>query len=223
MFQPREMKLARLVAVILAGKGFKVREPSQAVLITRDKVCKGCGIQVRYPFSRGSDLAGVAKTYDRILPMIADAFAREHGLRSETVKHDDMSTIVFTRDRNYISSLYDNLPQFRIALPRKRSILAADVAFFTRRSYRACKKLRNQYKNDFVMQRRPSPMWDDSGYCMVMLYKRGAGGQLVDASYGQSVTAMAQQLAKKHRLKASIEVRPDIRSIVANFSDRAKG
>jgi hypothetical protein len=73
------------------------------------------------------------------------------------------------------------------------------------------------------MPRRPNPLWDETGYCMVMLYKRGAAGKVVDASYGNAVTAMAHQLAKKHRLRASIEVRPEIRSIVANFSDRAKG
>jgi hypothetical protein len=221
-FMPRDMKLALLVGHILAGKGFKVREPTPAVLITRDKPLTGHGLQVRYPVSRGEDLAGVSAAYDRVLPMIADAFAREHGLRSETTTHDDVTTIFFTRDKSYLSSLYDNVMQFRIALPRKRSILMTDVAFFTRRSYRACRKLRTHYKNDFIMPKRPSPLWDDSGYCMVMLYKRGAGGKLVDTSYGHAVSNMAHQLAKASRLKASIEVHPEIRSIVANFSDRAK-
>lgn len=222
LLMPRDKKLALLVGHILAEKGFKVREPTDVILITREKVCRGYGLQVRYPFGRGEDLAGISQAYDKVLPMIADAFAREHGLRAETVKHDDFTTIVFTRDKNYTSSLYDSVPQFRIALPRKRSILATDVAFFTRRSYRACKKLGNQYKNDFIMTKRPNPLWDETGYCIVMLYKRGAGGRLVDQSYGHAVTSMAHQLAKKHRLKAAIEVRPEIRSIVASFSDRAK-
>jgi hypothetical protein len=219
---PRDMKLSRLVGQILTDKGFKVREPTQVVLITRERLYRGYAIQVRYPFQRGEDLAGVNKTYDRVVPMIADAFAREHGLRTEVVRNDEVATVFFTRDRNYQSSLYDSAPKLRIALPRKRSILATDVAFFTRRSYRACKKLRNQYKSDFIMQRRPNPLWDDTGYCMVMLYKRGAGGTVVDASYGNAVTNMAHQLAKRHRLRAHIDVRPEIRSIVANFSDRAK-
>jgi len=222
LFMPRDMKLAQLVAHILADKGFKVREPSPAVLITGNGTIRGHGLQVRYPFGRGEDLAGVSQAYDKVLPMIADAFGREHGLRSEVAQTDEVTTIFFTRDRNYISSLYDNVARMRIALPRKRSILATDVAFFTRRSYRACKKLRNQYKNDFIMQRRPNPLWDESGYCMVMLYKRGAGGRLVDESYGHAVAAMAHKLAKASRLKASIEVRPEIRSIVAGFSDRER-
>jgi hypothetical protein len=222
IFMPRDKKLALLVGHILAAKGFKVRQPTEAVLITRERVCRGFGLQVRFPFSRGEDLAGVNQAYDRVLPMIADAFAREHGLRAEAVKHDDFTTIMFTRDKSYISSLYDTIPQFRIALPRRKSILATDIAYFTRRSYRACKKLSSQYKNDFIMPRRPNPLWDETGYCMVMLYKRGAGGRVVDESYGRAVTTMAHQLAKKYRLRAAIEVRPEIRSIVANFSDRAK-
>ena len=222
LVMPRDHKLALLVAHILAEKGFKVREPTEVVLITRDKVFRGFGLQVRYPFSRGADLAGINQTYDRVLPMIADAFAREHGLRAEAVHTDDVTTIVFMRDRAYVSAIYDNVPQLRIALPRKKSILATDVAFFTRRSYRACKKLSAHYRNDFVMQKRPSPLWDDTGYCLVMLYKRGAGGKLVDQSYGNAVTNMAHKLAKQHHLRASIHVHPEIRSIVANFSDRAK-
>jgi hypothetical protein len=138
------------------------------------------------------------------------------------VRHDDLTTLVFTRDRHYVSSLYDSLPQFRIALPKRKSIFSKDIAFFTRRSYRACKKLSVQYRNDFIMPRRPNPMWDDTGYCMVMLYKKGAAGKLVDTSYGTAVTSMAHLLAKKYRLRAAIEVHPEIRSIVANFSDRAK-
>ena len=222
MFMPRDHKLALLVAHILAEKSFKVREPTEAVLMTREKTYRGFGVQVRYPFDRGADLAGVNQAYDKVLPMIADAFAREHGIRCETVKHDDVSTIVFMKDRGYVSSLYDAIPQFRIALPRKKSIFAADIAFFTRRSYRACKKLASQYKNDFIMPRKPNPLWDSTGYCLVMLYKRGASGRLVDSSYGTAVTNMTHQLAKQYHLKASVEVHPEIRSIVANFSDRAK-
>jgi len=221
-FLPRDKKLAMLVAHILAEKGFRVREPTEAVLITREKTYRGFGVQVRYPFERGDDLAGVNQAYDKVLPMIADAFAREHGVRCETVRHDDVTTIVFMKDHSYISSIYDSVPQFRIALPRKKSILAADIAFFTRRSYRACKKLSTHYKNDFIMPRKPNPLWDATGYCMVMLYKRGAAGKLVDSSYGLAVTKMAEQLAKQYRLRASVEVRPEIRSIVANFSDRTK-
>ena len=72
------------------------------------------------------------------------------------------------------------------------------------------------------MPKKPNPLWDETGYCMVMLYKKGAGGKLVDTSYGNAVTTMAHQLAKKYHLRASIEVHAEIRSIVANFSDRAK-
>ncbi len=222
LVMPRDHKLALLVAHVLAEKSFKVREPTEVVLITRDKTYRGYGLQVRYPFDRGKDLAGVSQAYDKILPMIADAFAREHKLCAEAVCQEDLTTIVFTRQKDYVSSLYDHVPQFRIALPRKKSILATDVAYFTRKSYRACKKLSAHYKNDFIMPKKPNPLWDETGYCMVMLYKKGAGGKLVDASYGNAVTTMAQQLAKKYHLRASIEVRPDIRSIVANFSDRVK-
>jgi hypothetical protein len=213
--------LTQLVGHILSEKSFKVREPTEVHLFTREKTFRGYAIQVRYPFSRGDDLAGINKAYDRILPMIADAFAREHGLRAEVVRHDEVTTLFFTRDRDYVSSLYDNAQQIRIPLPRKKSILATDVAFFSRRSYRACRLLRNHYKDDFIMPRRPNPLWDDSGYCLVMLYKKGAAGKLVDSSYANAVSNMLHALAKKHRLKASIEVRPEIRTIVANFSDRA--
>ena len=50
---------------------------------------------------------------------------------------------------------------------------------------------------------------------------KGAAGKLVDASYANAVSNMLHKLAKKYRLKASIDVRPEIRTIVANFSDRA--
>ena len=220
-FEPRDLKLARLVAHILVEKGFKVREPTEVHLFTRDRTYKGFGIQVRYPYQRGEDLAGVHKAYDRILPMIADAFAREHGLRTEVVRRDEVTSICFTRDRSYVSALYDSTPQIRIALPRKKSMLAMDVAFFSRRSYRACRALRNQYKDDFIMPKRPNPLWDESGYCLVMLYKKGAGGKLVDASYANAVSNMLHVLAKRYHLKASVDVRPEIRTIVANFSDRA--
>ena len=220
VFMPRELKLSRLLAHILTEKGFKVREPTRVVLITRDKTYRGFALQVRYPFARGDDEAGVNTTYDRLLPMIADAFAREHRMRSEVVRNGDITTVFFTRDRDYVSSLFDSVPQFRIALPQRKSVLSKDVAFFARRSYRACRKLRIRYTRDFIMPKRPNPLWDESGYCLVMLYKRGASGQVVDSSYGNSVTTMAHQLAKEYRLKASVEVRPDIRSIVANFSDR---
>lgn len=219
-FMPRDKKLARLVGQILAGKGFKVREPSSVVLITRERTYRGYALQVRYPFERGADQAGVTSAYDRLVPMIADAFAREHGLRCEVQRHGDLTTIFFTRDGGYLSSLYDSIPQFRIALPRRKSVLSKDIGFFWRRSYRACKALRRQYGEDFIMPRRPNPLWDDSGYCVVMLYKRGAAGTLVDSSYAHAVTNMAQQLAKRYRLKASVDVRPEIRTIVANFSDR---
>jgi hypothetical protein len=220
VFMPRDLKLTRLLGRILTEKGFKVREPTRVVLITRDKTYRGFALQVRYPFSRGSDEAGVNTTYDRLLPMIADAFAREHRMRSEVVRNGDITTVFFTRDRTYVSSLFESVPQFRIALPQRKSVLSKDVAFFARRSYRACRKLRARYTRDFMMPKRPNPLWDESGYCLVMLYKRGASGQVVDSSYGHSVTKMAQQLAQEYRLKASIEVRPEIRSIVANFSDR---
>lgn len=220
IFMPRDLKLARLLAQILVEKGFKVREPSNVVLITRDKTFRGHALQLRYPFARASDEAGINQTYDRLVPLIADAFAREHRMRSEVVRNGDISTVFFTKDRTYVSSLFDSVPQFRLALPQRKSILSKDVAFFARRSYRACRKLRTRYTRDFIMPKRPNPLWDDSGYCLVMLYKRGASGQVVDSSYGHSVTSMAQQLAQQYRLKAAIEVRPEIRSIVANFSDR---
>lgn len=217
---PRDKKLARLVGQILAGKGFKVREPIPVVLITRDRTYRGYALQVRYPFERGQDQAGVSAAYDRLVPMIADAFAREHGLRCEVQRHGDLTTVFFTRERAYLSSLYEAVPQFRIALPKRKSVLSKDVGFFWRKSYRACKALRSQYGEDFIMPRRPNPLWDDSGYCVVMLYKRGAAGSLVDSSYSHAVSNMALQLAKRHRIKASIDVRPEIRTIVANFSDR---
>jgi hypothetical protein len=220
LVMPRDQKLARLVGQILAEKGFKVREPIQVSLFTREKTYRGYALQVRYPFKRGDDAAGVNAAYDRIVPMIVDAFAREHGLRCEVQRNDELTTIFFTRDRSYISSLYDASPRFRIALPRRKSILLADVAFFTRRAYRACRALRRQYGEDFIMPRRPNPLWDDSGYCMVMLYKKGAVGKVVDASYSHAVFNKAHQLAKNMRLKASIDVKPEIRTIVANFSDR---
>lgn len=220
-FLPRDLKLAELVGRILAEKSFKVRQPTEVHLFTKGKTFRGYAVQVRFPFQNKTDLAGVNKAYDRILPMIADAFAREHGLRAEVVRHEEVTTMFFTRDREYISSLYDNTPQVRIPLPRKKSILVADVAFFTRRSFRACRALRAQYKDDFIIQRKPNPLWDDSGYCLVMLYKKGAGGQLVDSSYANAVSHMLHSLAKKYRIKASIDVRPEIRTIVANFSDRS--
>ena len=221
LFLPRDLKLAQLVAHILAEKSFKVRAPTEVSLFTKGKTFRGYAIQVRYPIQIKADLAGINKAYDRVLPMIADAFAREHGLRAEVVRRDEVTTMFFTRDREYVSSLYDSAPQVRIPLPRKKSIMAADIAFFTRKSFRACRALRAQYKDDFIIPRRPNPLWDDSGYCLVMLYKKGAGGKLVDASYANAVSNMLHALAKKYHIKATIDVRPEIRTIVANFSDRA--
>jgi hypothetical protein len=214
---PRDLKAARNTGRLLVGLGFKVREPVAASVFTLTENYSGYALMVRYPFATAKDEAGVTQVYDRMLPLIADAYAREHGLKSETVREAGITTVFFTRSRRYLSSLYDPYPKVRLIVPRIKSMSDVGDRLFPGVTYRACRALMKQYKRDFDMVRRPIPALGVLGHRVVMQYKRGASGKLVDDSYMLTIGRMAHMLMDKYGLRASVNHQAMTRCLVVTF------
>lgn len=218
---PKGFKVARRVGLSLAEQGFKVREPTTAMLVTLTKRFTGHALMVKYPIARSNDEAGICDVYDRLVPRIADVFARSSRLRSEAEIEDDVVTIFFTTNQRYVSSLYEAITQFRIILPRPKTCGWFDFRLFARPTYRACKALSSKYRKGFLMMKRPLPVWGGFGHCLILHYKRGAGGKVVDDSYVSVVRRMTERLMRRFKLRATLQLKPATRTIVVTFFNRA--
>jgi hypothetical protein len=205
----------RAIADVLVSQGFMVREPIQVDLVTLKSKHSGWAVVVKYPGLKATDLAGVTAAYDKWVPRLADIFARQGGLSFETVREGQATTIFFTKDRSYVSTLYDTGVTFRILVPKKSGRL--DLVFFMNPTYRACRALRSQYKKDFVISTRPMLAWGVSGHSLAMRYKPGAAGKIADDSYMWNVRLMAEKLMKKYRLQALVKHQKDSRCLVVTF------
>lgn len=215
---PKERKVAKAAANLLVDHGFRVREPTSAAVLTKDKIYSGQALRVKYPISSANDEAGVTKAYDKFLPRMIDSFVRPFNVKSESQIDDDIVTLFFTSNKNYTSSLYDGFPQFRMILPKAKSSLLADWGLIKSATYRACKKLRDRYRKDFMIAKYPLPAWGGNGHCIVMHYRKGAGGKVVDESYLLAIRRMTEKLMKQLHVNASLQVQTETRTIVATFT-----
>lgn len=208
-------RAVRTMGQALVDHGFMVREPVEVAMVTLDARYNGWAIMMKYPTARTSDEAGIQKAYDKWVPLLTDAFARAEQIKGESVKDGVVTTIFFTKDKRYVSSIYDKRKMLRIFVPRQR--LLFDPIFFTKATFRACGMIARRYKKDFNVSKRPMNAWGVSGHSILMNYKKGAGGRLVDESYLYNVRLMTEKVMKKYHLQASIKHHADTRSLVVTF------
>ncbi len=220
---PKGFRVARNAGKALIEQGFKVREPVAASLVTMTHKVVGYAILIRYPSNRYEDKIGITQVYDRVVPMVADAFARDNSMKADAVKDGEFTTLFFTSDRSYSSSMYDPTATFRMIVPRPAALTGVDFAFFARSTYRASKSLMNRYKKDFRMLKRPVASMHGSGHSVVLNYQAGAQGQVVDEAYALSVSKMTRVIMKKYKLQATLTHQPETRMIVVTFYSALEG
>ena len=207
-------RAVRYIGQILVNQGFMVREPVRVQLLTMTERFSGYAIMMKYP-GTGNDEAGIVKAYDKWVPQLSDAVARSHEVRTECQKDGQITTIFFTPNRRYVSSLYETTRQFRIFVPHPRTRI--DLMFFTKGSYRACRNLAQRYRKDFDITKKPLPAWGVTGHSLVMNYKKGAAGKLVDDSYLYNVRLMTEKLMKRFHLQGSIKHIAETKSLIVTF------
>ncbi len=208
-------RAVRSMGQSLVDHGFMVREPVEVALVTLEARFNGWAIMMKYPTARTVDQAGIEKAYDKWVPMLTDAFARAEMIKGEAVKDGAVTTIFFTKDKRYVSSMYDKRRMLRIFVPRQKVLF--DPIFFTKATFRACGMISRRYKKDFNVSKRPMNAWGVQGHSILMNYKKGAGGKLVDESYLYNVRLMTEKVMKKYHLQASIKHHADTRSLVVTF------
>lgn len=217
---PPEFVACKSLGKFLVDQGFKVREPAPATVVMKTKQYHGFALLVKYPISRSRDQAGITQVYDKYLPFLADAHGRSLQMKSEVQISDDTAQIFFTNNRHYVSSLFETFPEFRVIVPRPKANGLFELGSLLQPTYRACKTLMSKYKNDFLMLKRPQKSWSGSGHLVVMHYKKGAAGRLVDDSYTLAIRKMVEKLMKQHSLVATIQIRPETRSLIVTFQER---
>jgi len=208
-------RAVRKMGQSLVEHGFMVREPVEVCMVTLDARYNGWAIMVRYPGQAKNDEAGIHKAYDKWVPLLTDVFARAEAIKGETVKDGTVSTIFFTKDKNYVSSIYDKSATLRIFAPKRIAIF--DPMFFRKSTFRACKMVAGRYKKDFNVSKRPMNAWGVQGHSILMTYRRGAGGRVVDESYIYNVRLMTEKVMRKFHMQASIKHHADTRSLVVTF------
>ena len=199
----------------LVNNGFMVREPIPVSLVTLAGKFDGYGILLRYPGGGQRDAAGVTLAYDTWVPMLADVFAREQSLRTEVIKDAGSTTVFFTRNKGFISSLYTTRFDYHILVPRKRK-LADRIVLFAPASVRACRALAGRYKRDFNVG-KPLPAWNVYGHSLIMSYKKGADGRIADDAYFANVKLMSEKLMKRFYVLAMVNHEPQAHTIVVTF------
>jgi hypothetical protein len=208
-------RAVRTMGQILVEQGFMVREPVEVCMVTLESRFNGWAIMVKYPGTPKDDKAGIMTAYDKWVPLLADAFARSEEVKSETVKDGIISTVFFTKDKRYVASMYDTSKMLRMFAPKKS--LISDPVFFTKSTFRACRALAIRYKKDFIISKRPMAAWGAQGHSILMTYKKGAAGKLVDESYMYNVRLMTEKVMKKFHLQASIKHYAESRSLIVTF------
>jgi hypothetical protein len=207
-------RAVRAMGQALVDHGFMVREPVETAMVTLEARYNGWAIMMKYP-SAGTDQAGIQKAYDKWVPLLTDAFARAEQVKGETAKDGLVTTIFFTKDKRYVSSVYDKRKMLRIFVPKEKMLL--NLMFFTRSTYRACNSISKRYKKDFNVSKRPMNAWGVKGHSILMNYRKGAAGKLVDESYVYNVRLIAEKTMRKYGLMASIKHHADTRSLVVTF------
>ena len=212
-FKPRESKAIHALGKSLADQGFMLREPANVTMITLDKQYRGIAVLVKYPQSNVRDRAGIEEAYNRWLPMLADAYARDYKVRSETMREGEFTTIFFTSDPGYVSSLYDPKARLRMLKPRG----GFTISIFGKPTSRACRALAKEYSKYFTTAVKPIPAWGAQGHSMVLRYKPGAGGKIADDSYFSNVKMRAEKLMKQYHVFGAIRQQPENRIIIVTF------
>lgn len=215
--RPKPYRAARAAGISLVEQGFKVREPVPVALLTLTDRFNGYGMTVRYPIDRDQDKLGIIEVYDRVVPMLADLFARDMNLKSDAVKDGEFNVLFFTQDHRYVSSLYEAVASFRMVVPRMPRAAGIDFSFLTSGSYKACRALMHRYRKDFQLLKRPQPAMQGGGFTAVFHYKRGAAGKTVDEAYMLALSRMAKKLMKRYNVRAAISHQADIRCIIVTF------
>ena len=143
--------------------------------------------------------------------MLADVYARDYKIRSETIREDEFTTIFFTSDPTYVSALYDRKPRMRIITPRGGFTILAPP------TVRACRTLSKEYGKYFSTAVKPIPAWGAQGHSMVLRYKPGAAGKIADDSYFENVKMRAEKIMKQFHVLGAIRHQPDSRVIIVTF------
>lgn len=217
LFQPRTLKTLRALGQLFVENGFRVHEPFCAKLVMLKGEFVGYALMLRYPFELENDRAGVALTYDMMIPLLADAVALERRLKAEIQKSEGTTIIFFTKSRRYKPSLYGLKPAFRLVSSRAKVWSPKHLAFLQGSTYRACKKLFGEYKKDFTTTKRPVPALGKKGHTVPLHYKPGAGGRVVDDSYVLTVGRMTEKISHRYGLQASVVHQNDDKVILVTF------
>lgn len=211
---PRTLKAARAMGKTLTNQAFMAREPAKVTMITLDKAFGGVAFIVKPPYSRVKDHAGIEAAYEKWVPLLADIYARDFKIKAETMKEGDFTTIFFTADKGYVSSMYDLKPQFRLVTPKSKK---GRGPIFSSSTYRACKAIASQYGKHFTVAAKPVPAWGVLGYSIILRYKPGAGGKIADDSYMENVRMRAEKLMKQFHVQGVIRHQHETRSLVVTF------
>lgn len=212
-------KAARRMSSALVAQGFMVREPSEATMVTLKDEFHGTVLVFKYPTSREHDKAGITDAYDKWVPMLADVYSRETKTLADTMADGELTKVFFTRNKSFLPSLYEVTPSFKMIVPKQtktRNLLLAPT------SYSACRALAKQYRQHFDILRRPYKAWGVEGHSLILQYKKGAGGKVVDDSYFRNVSLFSEKLMKKYGLQCFIQHEPTARAIVVTFHTGAK-
>lgn len=205
---------AKVMSATLSEQAFMVREPVKVVLMTPAGSFPGYAIMVKYPMT-GRDTAGIGQAYDKWVPLLADICARANKLKCEATREGVITTVFFTASRRYNSSLFDSSFALRLFIPKRRKGFGS--FFVGSAPYRACKMLAQTYKKDFLVAKKPLPSWGMEGFSVVMEYRKGAAGKVVDDSYLYHVRLTTEKLMKRFRTQAAIRHHVGSRNLVVTF------
>ncbi|MBS1716871.1 MAG: hypothetical protein JSS72_03965 [Armatimonadetes bacterium] len=219
LLKGKEYRACKAAGVILTEQGFKVREPVAATLSTLNKNYHGFALVVRFPEQAKSGEIGLDRAYAAWIPILADTCARDFHLNGEAIAQDGGASIFMTKDRDYVSQLFDPKPNIRLVVRRQRSLATMTEGIFFRTStFRACRELAKKYSKGFDVVRKPVQLMGGTGHMVVLRYRALAGGKVIDDSYGASVRKMCDFLMQKYHVYAWIDHRPEIRCLAVTFS-----
>lgn len=213
--QSRTHRAAQAMAKTLLQQGFLSREPRPIQLLTLESKLSGSAIMVKYPQSKAQDIAGIAKAYDKYLPMLADIFAREAKLESDCIREGEITTVVFLKKRSHLGVLYDAAPKLKLLGAKGRGHF--DLAFFTRSTYRACRMVAKESRKHFNLARKPVPAWGVVGHSLAIYYKPGAMGRIADDSYGDNIRRLCEKAVKRFGVRAAVKQLHENRVLIVTF------
>lgn len=204
----RHQRTAGGMGRLLQDSGFMVREPTPARVVTLGGEYSGTAVVFKRP--------GTAQHDDQWVPMLADVFARDSSLKADLMADGDMKTVFFTGNRRYAPSLFERTPTLRLLVPkspRNRFALAS-------RTYRACLAVAKHYRGHFLIPRRPLSAWAVQGHSIILEYRKGSGGRVVEDAYYRNVNMLAERLMRKFGLNCALQYQPATRALVVTFFDQ---